>query len=276
QGEVRDRILGSTAHVYVWKARGIADYRAEVEKLKQVEDVMGGAPAVIAKALAIGDQSEAFISIKGVDPSLEGTVTDIGRAMIAGRLDDLAHEGEDDLPGILLGKLLAEQLGATVGETMTLLTPTGTLSPMGMLPRSRRARVVGIYSLGLYEFDSSYGLVSLPFAERLKGTESVDMIQVRVRDIYKAPQTADRISAKLGSEYVAQDWADLNRPLFSALSLEKMAISIAIGLIVMVAALNIVASLILLVMEKSRDIAILKTMGTSARRVMQIFMLQGL
>src|SRR5215510_6232932 len=229
QGEVRDRILGSTAHVYVWKARGIADYRAEVEKLKQVEDVMGGAPAVIAKALAIGDQSEAFISIKGVDPSLEGTVTDIGRAMIAGRLDDLAHEGEDDLPGILLGKLLAEQLGATVGETITLLTPTGTLSPMGMLPRSRRARVVGIYSLGLYEFDSSYGLVSLPFAERLKGTESVDMIQLRARNIYDAPAIADRIPPTLGNEYVAQDWADLNRQLFSALWLEKMAISIAIG-----------------------------------------------
>ena len=276
QGEVRDRILGSTAHVYVWKARGITDYRAEVEKLKQVEDVVGAAPAVIAKALAIGDQSEAFISIKGVDPSLEGTVTDIDRAMITGRLDALAHEGEDEQPGILLGKLLAEQLGASVGETITLLTPTGTLSPMGMMPRSRRARVVGIYSLGLYEFDSAYGLVSLPFAERLKGTESVDMIQLRARDIYEAPAIADRIPAKLGTEYVAQDWADLNRQLFSALWLEKMAISIAIGLIVMVAALNIVASLILLVMEKSRDIAILKTMGTSSARVMQIFMLQGL
>jgi len=276
QGEVRDRILGSTAHVYVWKARGITDYRAEVEKLKQVEDVVGAAPAVIAKALAIGDQSEAFISIKGVDPSLEGTVTDIERAMITGRLDALAHEGEDEQPGILLGKLLAEQLGASVGETITLLTPTGTLSPMGMMPRSRRARVVGIYSLGLYEFDSAYGLVSLPFAERLKGTESVDMIQLRARDIYEAPAIADRIPANLGTEYVAQDWADLNRQLFSALWLEKMAISIAIGLIVMVAALNIVASLILLVMEKSRDIAILKTMGTSSARVMQIFMLQGL
>ena len=276
QGEVRDRILGSTAHIYVWKARGITDYRSEVEKLKQLEDVLGAAPGVLSRALAIGDQSEAFITIKGVDPVLEPTVTDIQRAMVSGQLDALGHEGEDEQPGILLGKLLAEQLGASIGETITLLTPTGTLSPMGMMPRSRRARVVGIYSLGLYEFDSAYGLVSLPFAERLKGTESVDMIQLRVRNIYDAPRIAERIPARLGSEYVAQDWADLNRQLFSALSLEKMAISIAIGLIVIVAALNIVASLILLVMEKSRDIAILKTMGTSSARVMRIFMLQGL
>src|SRR3989442_6147105 len=276
QGEVRDRILGSTAHIYVWKARGIADYRPEVQKLKQVDEVLGAAPAVLAKALAIGNRSEAFISIKGVDPVLEGTVTDIERAMIAGRLDALGHEGEDEQPGILLGKLLAEQLGASVGDTITLLTPTGTLSPMGMMPRSRRARVVGIYSLGLYEFDSSYGLVSIPFAERLKGTDSVDMIQLRVRNIYDAPDIADRVPKQLGPDYVAQDWADLNSQLFSALWLEKMAISIAIGLIVIVAALNIVASLILLVMEKSRDIAILKTMGTYAARIMRIFMLQGL
>jgi lipoprotein-releasing system permease protein len=276
QGEVRDRILGSTAHIYVWKARGIADYRPEVQKLKQVDEVLGAAPAVLAKALAIGNRSEAFISIKGVDPVLEGTVTDIERAMIAGRLDALGHQGEDEQPGILLGKLLAEQLGASVGDTITLLTPTGTLSPMGMMPRSRRARVVGIYSLGLYEFDSSYGFVSIPFAERLKGTDSVDMIQLRVRNIYDAPDIADRVPKQLGPDYVAQDWADLNSQLFSALWLEKMAISIAIGLIVIVAALNIVASLILLVMEKSRDIAILKTMGTSAARIMRIFMLQGL
>jgi lipoprotein-releasing system permease protein len=276
QGEVRDRILGSTAHIYVWKARGITDYRAEVERLKKIEDVIGAAPGVLSRALAIGNQSEAFITIKGVDPMLEPTVTDIQRAMISGQLDALAHEGKDEQPGIVLGKLLAEQLGASVGETITLLTPTGTLSPMGMMPRSRRARVVGIYSLGLYEFDSAYGLVSLPFGERLKGTQTVDMIQLRVRNIYDAPRIAARIPAQLGSEYVAQDWADLNRQLFSALSLEKMAISIAIGLIVIVAALNIVASLILLVMEKSRDIAILKTMGTSSARIMQIFMLQGL
>src|SRR5256712_12853269 len=118
QGEVRDRILGSTAHIYVWKARGITDYRSEVEKLKKVEDVVGAAPGVISRALAIGDKSEAFITIKGVDPTLEPPVTDIQRAMVSGRLDAPRHEGEDEQPGIILGKLLAEQLGASVGETI--------------------------------------------------------------------------------------------------------------------------------------------------------------
>jgi lipoprotein-releasing system permease protein len=156
------------------------------------------------------------------------------------------------------------------------VTPQGTLSPMGMIPRTRRARVAGIYSLGLYEFDSSYGFVSLPFGERLMGKDMVDLIQLRVTDIWAAPRVADDVARRLGPAYVAQDWSDLNQSLFTALGLEKLAISIAIGLIVIVAALNIVASLILLVMEKSRDIAILKTMGTSPKRIMTIFMMQGL
>jgi len=128
----------------------------------------------------------------------------------------------------------------------------------------------------LYEFDAAYGFVSLDFAERLLGKATPDLIEVRVNDITAAPQISRRVVDELGSDYVSQDWSEINQTLFSALWLEKMAISIAIGLIVMVAALQIVASLILLVMEKSRDIAILKTMGTSSRRVMIIFMLQGL
>ena len=147
---------------------------------------------------------------------------------------------------------------------------------MGMIPRTRRVRVAGVYTLGLFEFDAAYGFVSLEFAERLLGKAAPDLIELRVADIDEAPSISERIPAELGIEYVSQDWADMNQALFSALWLEKMAISITIALIVMVAALNIVASLVLLVMEKSRDIAILKTMGTSSRRVMTIFMLQGL
>jgi len=276
QGELRDRILGSTAHIYVWKTGGIEDYRAEVARLQQVEGVVGAGPAIMGRALISTDLADAFISLKGVDPVLEGNVTDIRRAMQSGSIAALAPASEDEPPGILIGRNLAGQLGLTVGETATLLTPQGTLSPMGMIPRTRRVRVVGIYALGLYEFDAAYGFVSLDFAERLVGKTMPDLIELRVRDIAAAPQIAERVVDELGSDYVSQDWSELNQTLFSALWLEKMAISIAIGLIVMVAALQIVASLILLVMEKSRDIAILKTMGTSSRRVMTIFMLQGL
>jgi lipoprotein-releasing system permease protein len=276
QGELRDRILGSTAHVYVWKTGGIEDYRAEVARLRKVDGVVGAGPAIMGKALISTDLADAFISLKGVDPSLEGNVTDIRRAMQRGSVSDLMPGSDEDPPGILIGRNLAEQLGLTVGETATLLTPQGTLSPMGMIPRTRRVRVVGIYALGLFEFDAAFGFVSLDFAERLLGKAAPDLIELRVADITAAPQISERVVEELGSDYVSQDWADINQTLFSALWLEKMAISIAIGLIVMVAALQIVASLILLVMEKSRDIAILKTMGTSSRRVMMIFMLQGL
>jgi lipoprotein-releasing system permease protein len=276
QGELRDRILGSTAHVYVWKTGGIEDYQADVRRLAGVAGVAAAGPAILGKALISSDRSDQFITIKGVDPVLERKVTDIQRSMLRGKLDDLQPASEDQPGGILLGRDLATQLGADVGDTVTLITPSGTLSPMGMMTRPRRVKVVGIYSLGLYEFDAAYGFVSLPFAQRLVMREAPDLLEVRVTDIYNAPEIANRITSELGAQYVAQDWADMNRPLFSALWLEKMAISITIGLIVMVAALNIIASLILLVMEKSRDIAILKTMGTSSRRIMQIFMLQGL
>src|SRR5205085_10650641 len=176
----------------------------------------------------------------------------------------------------LLGKDLAAELGVNTGDSVSILTPQGTLSPMGLLPRSRRLRVAGTFSLGLYEFDSSYGFISLDPARRLLDKDSVDFIQLRLDDIYKAPAIARAIPERLGKEYLANDWSFMNRSLFSALTLEKMAISITIGLIVMVAALNIVASLILLVMEKNRDIAILKTMGASAKSITAVFMMQGL
>jgi lipoprotein-releasing system permease protein len=202
-------------------------------------------------------------------------VTDLGRSMTAGRLSDLEPRDEEDLPGILVGADLARDLGITVGDSVTVLTPEGTLSPMGMMPRARRLRVAGIFKLGLYEFDAASGFVSLPTAERLLNTVP-NLVEMRVSDPYNAPAIAERMASTLGPEYSTQDWSDLNQSLFSALWLEKMAISITIGLIVIVAALNIIASLVLLVMEKSRDIAILKTMGATRRSVTIVFMLQGL
>ncbi len=282
QGELRDRILGSTAHVYVWKTGGIDDYQAEVRKLRGVDGVTGAAPAILGKALIVAGDAQAFISLKGVDPALEPSVTDIQKSMLSGGVQALVDDSAaSDVPGILIGRELAIQLGPPggslrVGDSVTLQTPQGTLSPMGMIPRMRRLRIAGIYSLGLFEFDSEYGFISLDLAKRLMGRTEPDLIELHVRDIYDASGVADRVTAQLGADYQAKDWADLNQSLFSALWLEKMAISVTIGLIVAVAALNIVASLILLVMEKSRDIAILKTMGTGSRRVMTIFMLQGL
>jgi lipoprotein-releasing system permease protein len=275
QDELRDRILGSTAHVYVWKGDGITDYRAEVARLRTFAHVTGAAPAILGKALVTSPKGQAFITIKGIDPSLEASVTDLGRSMRQGSVAALTRPA-DSRPGILLGEDLVKSLGVRVGDHVQVLTPDLTLSPMGMLPRTRTLDVVGVFSLGLFEFDSAYGFVTLPVAERLTGRDKPELIELRVDDIYRAPAVARTIMDQSAGTYLTEDWTQLNRSLFGALWLEKMAISITIGLIVMVAALNIVASLILLVMEKNRDIAILKTMGAASRSIMLVFMLQGM
>ena len=275
QGELRDRILGSTAHIYVWKAGGIGDYQAEVERLSQIPGVTGVAPAILGKAILSTETATGFVTLKGVDPVLESRVTDVEKTMQQGRL--LALEGaEDDRPGILIGSDLAKTLAVRVGDLVQLTTPTAIVTPAGVMTRARTVRVAGIFALGLYEFDSAYGFVSLNLAKRLLAKEVPEVMQVRVNEIYGAASIARTITETLGDKYTAEDWSTWNRSLFSALLLEKMAISITIGLIVMVGALNIISSLILLVRQKSRDIAILKTMGTSSRRIMGIFMMQGL
>ena len=277
QSELRDRILGSTAHAFVFKTSGIQDYRAEIESLRKIPHVVGAAPALMGRALASSPGADAFITFKGVDPELEPTVVEIEKSMVGGKLADLKPKNEDSFDGIILGQDLAKQLGVSVGDTVTLLTPQGTLNPFtGMAPRKRPFKVAGVFRLGLYEIDNTFGFVALDVAERMLNRTTPELIQLAFDDIYLAPEVAASIPKVLGDHYVTQDWTTMNRPLFEALFLEKMAVSITIGLIVMVAALNIVASLVLLVMEKTPDIAILKTMGATARSVMYIFMLQGL
>ena len=277
QGELRERIVGASAHVYVFKVGdGIRDIPAEIAKMKQVPHVVGAAPAALGKGLlTAGVDRQAFVTIKGIDPALEVAVTDIRKAMRSGSLDAI-RSGGDAMDGIVLGTDLASALDAHLGDAVRLLTPDQILTPMGTMPRTRAFKVVGIFSLGLFEFDSQYALVDLPVAERVFGRDPQQFLQLRLDDMFASKQVAADIPKRLGEEYATQDWAQMNKSLFSALWLEKMAISITIGLIMTVAAVNIVASLVLLVMEKSRDIAILKTMGTSTASIRRIFMLQGL
>ena len=277
QQELRDRIVGSQAHVYVWNVLegGFEDYRAEARKLAALPRVLAAAPAIPGRALARTGAGDAFINVKGIDPALEAKVTDLAAAVDSGSLAALdAYDGLA-LGGIVIGEGVSRELGAFVGDEVTLLTPSGTLSPMGVLPRPRRLEVVGVFSLGLFEYDTGYGFVTLDVARRLFRKDRVEMMQLRVDDPYASRAVADAIPEQLGDAYMTEDWSRLNSTLFEALFLEKIAISIAIGLIMVVATLNIVSSLIMLVMEKSRDIAILKTLGASARMVRRIFVLQG-
>ena len=280
QHEMRDRIVSSAAHLYVYKSGdpGFSTLEADAAVMLSVPGVTGVAPATFGKGLlqASGNAQE-FVTLKGIDVAREPAVTSIVQSMKAGSLAALANRTEAQLPGIILGVDLATKLGTHVGDRVVLLTPNGSLSPMGRMPSNRRPfEVVGTFQMGLYEFDSGYAMTDLAQAISVLG-HGPDMLQARVTDMFKAQEIGDRVAEKFDKRlYTVENWSEMNRSLYSALLLEKFAISLTIGLVVAVAALNIVASLVLLVMEKSRDIAILRTMGAPARAIRLIFMLQGL
>ena len=274
---VRDRILGAQAHVFVYKVvdGGFRDYQAEAAVLSDLPHVIAAAPSIIGRGLVRTRQGDAFLNIKGVDPVFESQVTEVAEAVTDGDLFALDSYKGSASGAIVIGKGVAQRLGAFVGDEINLVTQSGSLSPMGVLPRPRRLEVVGVFDLGFFEYDTSYGYISLDVARRLFNVDNVEMMELRIDDIYESRTVAKTITDELGVSYVADEWSELNQSLYSALWLEKMAISIALGLIMLVAGLQIVASLVMLVMEKSRDIAILKTMGASARSVREIFVLQG-
>jgi len=279
---MRDRIVGSTAHINVYKfGTGILDVDAELRKV-MLPGVVAAAPVVMGRGmLATGDR-QAGVEIKGIDPAREVQVTDLGVSMVSGSVEALQVPetiGPDDdrpLDRVLLGADLAASLNVQVGDAVQLLVAEGILTPMGVVPRLRVFEVAGIFKLGFYEFDANYALVSIDVAKQLLNQATPDALQLRVADLDGAPVIAAQLQESLGGDYVATDWTVMNAPLYEALRLERLAIGFTIGLIVMVAALNIVASLVLLVMEKTRDIGILRTMGAPASAIQRIFILQGI
>jgi lipoprotein-releasing system permease protein len=279
QSEIRARILGATAHVSVFRARGepLDDYQPVVDRVRRVPGVAGAAPAQYGKVLLTSPRSAAVATLKGIVPAEERTVTDVIAKVREGResLSAFAREGEGPAP-VLLGSALADALGVEPGDVVTVTSPRGRLSPVGLLPRVTRVRVAGTVKTGLFEFDAGWGYMPLASARRLfQDADRTTLVEVRLDDMFAVKGKAREIVAALGEGYVTSDWIDMNQSLFSALWIEKMAIGITIGLIVAVAALNIVATLILMVMEKHKDIAILVSMGASRGAVMRIFMLQG-
>ena len=273
QGELRDRILGSARTSTCGSATALA-WTIARRSPSCARWTAWSAPRRRFWARRCCDRARrAFVTLKGIDPELEPEVTDLGRAMTAGRVGDLEPRSRGRRARHPDRRRPRQDLGMAVGDSVTLLTPEGTLSPMGMMPRARRLSVAGVFRLGLYDSTPPAGL------SRSSGRAAVQYaarpVELKVRDIYAAPEIAHRLR-DAGQDYIDAGLGGHEPSLFSALWLEKMAISITIGLIVIVAALNIIASLVLLVMEKSRDIAILKTMGASCRSVTTVFMLQGL
>ena len=276
--ELKDRILGATAHVHVTSLDGsIADPEKILDNVLQVEGVTGASPYLFSQVMLSSGAAATGGILRGVDLPTVGTVTRLPRDIRVGRLEDLANAPAGGLPRVILGKELAANLGVAVGDIVEVLVPGGNVTPLGAFPRVARFLVSGIFESGMYEYDSSFAYVSLAEAGRLLGISGrVTGIEVKVRDLYSAGRVATRIRERLGYPYWAKDWMQSNRNLFSALKLEKVVMFIILALIVMVAAFNIISTLIMVVMDKTKDIAVLMTMGATRRTVRRIFALEGL
>jgi lipoprotein-releasing system permease protein len=249
-------------------------YGELIKEVEQVKGVVSATPFIYTEVMLSSESNVTGGVIKGVDPDQEGKVTDLSRNMKAGRLQDL--KGESDSPGIILGVELAKQLGVSLNDAIQVISPLGTLTPMGMMPKMKRFRVVGIFHSGMYDFDSKFAYISIESAQKFLNMDSrVTGIEVKSNNIYQVKEIGKEIRKKLGFPFWTQDWMEMNRNLFSALRLEKIIMFIILVLIVVVAAFNIISTLIMVVMEKHKDIAILKSMGASSMGILKIFIIEG-
>lgn len=274
---IRDRLLSVTAHVNLKPIgpNGIRDYRALMARLSDTPGVRSIEPAIYATVLLSSGGHARGIVLKGVDPELELRASEALHHLVAGS-GDFAPDLEG-IPAVLVGRLLANDLEITAGDYVTLTSPQGNLTPFGMLPRSRRFRVAGVFDSGFYDYDANWGFVTLPAAQALSGIgDVVSLLEVRVTHMDDASAIATELLKRAGSGLTTSTWMDENRALFRALSLEKLVTALFIGLITFVAGLNILVVLTMTVTDRARDIAVLMAMGARRQQLRKIFILQGL
>jgi len=273
---LRDRLLGVTAHVNLKpiSTDGIRDYPALIAELEKVPGVKSIAPAIYNTVLLSSGGSARGIVLKGIDPELENRSDEALHKIVAGSAR-FAPDA-DGIQSLLVGKILADELKVSAGDYVTLTSPQGTLTPFGLLPRSRRFRIAGIFDSGFYDYDANWGFVTLKSAQTLADIgDVVSLLEVRVTRLDDAAAIADTLKAAAGSGYTTTTWIDENRALFRALSLEKLVTALFIGLITFVAGLNILVVLTMTVTDKARDIAVLVAMGARRAQVRRIFVMQG-
>ncbi len=307
--DLQERLLGSTAHVSLMRvqADGIAHWPALLSQLEKQQHVVAASPAIYEQVLiSRGARAKGSI-LKGVLPDREKRVSELLESVKLGSIQplvDAQQEGESDrkdqpeddqqkandpsslegqqvrlksLPPIVLGKDMADELGATVGSVVLVTSPQGELTPFGIVPKYVRFKVVGIFQSGFYDYDTAWALTDLADAQKLFGLgDVVSVLEFKTDDIYKAADIGKEIERAAGQGFMSTNWMEQNRALFRALRLERVVTFITIGLIVFVAALNILISLIMMVMEKTKDIAVLVSMGARRAQVRRIFILQGM
>lgn len=268
---MQDRILGTTSHILITGVGGIEDAQDVVSKVLDIDGVLAAAPYVMGQSLLKVGGDVTGVVVRGIDPVQEAGVTDLASNMTRGSLEDL------DDKGIVIGVELARQRGLRVGDLLTLVSPSEISSPFGMVPLMERFAVKGVFDTGMYEYDTGLVLVTTRAAQTFFDLgETVTGVAVKTNDVYMTHEIADRIQGELGLSFWVRDWREMNQNLFSALKLEKITMFIILVLIIIVAAFNIVGTLILVVMEKGREIAILKAMGATRKNIGRIFMLEGL
>lgn len=274
QSDVQGKILGTTSHLMISSLTpdGLAGYSQLVQLIEQDEEVIFASPVVYDTVLLNGPLKSSGVILRGVDVTREMKFSQWLQNLKEGRLP----QEESKVPEIILGSDVAFRVGASVGDIITIITASTRLSPVGPLPRLRRFRVVGIFHTGLYEYDSTSVIVPLTVAQNLFQMEGrVNLIQVKIKEIFKAEEVQQRLQGILPLDTYITTWMELNKSLFSALKLEKKLMFFTIALIVLVAALNIIATLILMVMEKTRDIGILMAMGATSADIRRVFFYQG-
>jgi lipoprotein-releasing system permease protein len=277
--DLKGKILGTNAHLVILQhGSPMRDYREMMEKVRGVEGIIATTPFIFSQAMLTSETNAHGIVLRGVDPDTAGRVINLGETLKKGSLTDLKQEeGAGGPPGIFVGKELAQNLGVLLDDTVIVVSPSGALAPMGGAPPMKKFRVKGIFDSGMYEYDTSLAYISLRNAQKFLAMEdAVSGIEVKVKDIYGVKEVARQIQKKLGFPFWTKDWMQMNKSLFAALKLERTVMFIILVLIVLVAAFGIVSSLIMVVMEKTKDIAILKSMGATGKSIMRIFILEGL
>jgi lipoprotein-releasing system permease protein len=280
--DLQERLLGSTGHVDLMRvaADGIKDWRPLLERLSKVPHVTAVAPGLYGQVLISRGARSGGGLIKGVVPAEEKTVGDLLQKIAEGSADALqpVNSGSvQDVPPIVIGKDMAETLGAKVGDSVLVTSPQGGLSPLGLMPKYQKSIVVGIFKSGFYQYDSNYAFMRLKDSQKLfSEPDLISVISFKVDDLYKADQVALAIEREAGKGFQTTSWMEQNRELFRALKLEQIVTFIVLALIVCVAALNILIALTMMVMEKTRDIAVLMSFGVTEMQVRRIFLLQGL
>ncbi len=273
QKEVRDRMLGVVSHVELYGAGGVAlpDLQRTLEQARSNAQVIGAAPFISAQGLiARGEDMKAAL-VRGIDPALEAEVSDLGVAMGQAQLARLVP-GEF---GIVLGVELARSLGVREGDRLTLITPSGQVTPAGVVPRLKQLTLVGTFDSGHFEYDSALALMHMDDLARIYRLEGATGVRLKLRDLHQARVVADQLAASLTGDLVIRDWTRQNRTWFAAVQVEKRMMSIILTLIVAVAAFNLVSTLVMTVTDKRADIAILRTLGASPRSIMAVFVVQG-